>query len=102
MQHYTRADKTMLIVVGLMFVYSLALSFMHDTLAEAIVIGGATTVLAFILYKYNAGKRTTRIYMGLALMMLTALQVHQAHGMIEMHFGFFAFLGLATFFFMWN
>lgn len=100
-QHYTRADKTMLIVVSLMFVYSLALSFMHDTLALAIVVGGATTALAFILYKYNPGKRTTRIYMGLALMMLTALQVHQAHGMIEMHFGFFAFLALLLYYHDW-
>lgn len=100
-QHYTRADKTMLIVVGLMFVYSLGLSFMHDTLALAIVVGGATTLLAFVLYKFNPGKRTTRIYMGLALMMLTALQVHQAHGMIEMHFGFFAFLALLLYYHDW-
>jgi methyl-accepting chemotaxis protein len=100
-RHYTRADKTMLIVVGLMFVYSLGLSFMHDTMALAMVVGGATTALAFALYKYNSGKRTTRIYMGLALMMLTALQVHQAHGMIEMHFGFFAFLALLLYYHDW-
>jgi len=101
MEHYTRADKTMLIVIGLMFAYSLGLSFMHDTLALAVIVGGATTLLAFLLFKFSPGRRTTRIYMGLALMMLTALQVHQAHGMIEMHFGFFAFLALLLYYHDW-
>lgn len=101
-QHYAKADKTMLVVLGVTLVYSLALATMHGTWAEAIFIGGGTVALAGVLYRTNEGSLVTRIYMGLALMMMTALHVHQAHGMIEMHFGFFAFLALLLYYHDWR
>jgi methyl-accepting chemotaxis protein len=48
-----------------------------------------------------AGQRLTRVFMGLALMMLTMLHIQQSHGMIEMHFGFFAFLALLLYYHDW-
>jgi methyl-accepting chemotaxis protein len=97
-QHYQKADKTMLVVVYVTFVYALALANMHDTWGQAIVIGGGTTLLATALFKMHAGQFITRVFMGLALMVMTMLHVNQAHGMIEMHFGFFAFLALLLYY----
>ena len=91
---YKRADKTMLMVVYVTLAYSLALASMHGTWMQSIVIGGGTAVIATILYNVSPGQLVTRIFMGMALMLMTALHVNQAHGMIEMHFGFFAFLAL--------
>ena len=101
-QHYTKADKTMLIVLGVTLVYSLALASMYSTWAESILIGGGTVALAGVLFKTHPGALITRIFMGLALMVMTALHVHQAHGMIEMHFGFFAFLALLLYYHDWK
>lgn len=100
-QHYAKADQTMLVVLGVTLAYSLGLATMYGTWAEAIVIGGGTVALAAILWKTQAGNLVTRVYMGLALMIMTALHVHQAQGMIEMHFGFFAFLALLLYYHDW-
>ena len=95
-EHYQKADTAMMYVVYLASAYSLALANMHGTWGQAIIIGIGTSIIATILTKYFYGRVMTRIFMGLALMVLTAMHVNQAHGMIEMHFGFFAFLGLAA------
>lgn len=100
-EHYTRADKTMLAVIYITLIYSLALATLHSTWGQAIVIGGATAIAATFMYKMYGGRRITRIFMGLALMSMTALHVNQAHGMIEMHFGFFAFLALLLYYHDW-
>lgn len=101
LEHYKRADKTMLAVVYITLIYSLALAAMHSTWGQAIVIGGGTTIAATLMYKLYGGQRITRVFMGLALMAMTALHVNQAHGMIEMHFGFFAFLALLLYYHDW-
>ena len=101
-QHYAKADKTMLVVLGVTFVYALALATMYSTWAEAIIIGGSTLAVAGFLFKTQPGRLVTRVFMGLGLMAMTALHVHQAHGMIEMHFGFFAFLALLLYYHDWK
>jgi hypothetical protein len=101
-EHYKKADKAMMYVVYLASAYSLALANMHGTWGQAITIGIGTSIIATILTKYFYGRVMTRIFMGLALMVLTALHVNQAHGMIEMHFGFFAFLALLLYYHDWK
>ena len=100
-EHYARADKTMLAVIYLTLVYSIGLAFLHSTWGQAIVIGGVTTLVATLMCKFYAAQRITRVFMGMALMTMTALHVNQAHGMIEMHFGFFAFLALLLYYHDW-
>ncbi|GAA6135665.1 methyl-accepting chemotaxis protein [Oceaniserpentilla sp. 4NH20-0058] len=101
-EHYKKADKTMLYVVCLASAYSLGLATWHNTWGQAIVIGLGTSAVAYLLVKQFPGQVLTRIFMGLALMVLTALHVNQAHGMIEMHFGFFAFLALLLYYHDWK
>ena len=100
-EHSAKADKIILTVVYVGFLYSLMLANMHETWGIAFVVGGGTTLLATAFYKFSAGQRFTRIFMGLALMMLTMLHIQQSHGMIEMHFGFFAFLALLLYYHDW-
>lgn len=101
-EQYKKADQTMMYVVFLASAYSLGLAFWHDTWFQAISIGLTTSVVAFCMVKWFPGYLITRIFMGLALMVLTALHVNQAHGMIEMHFGFFAFLALLLYYHDWK
>jgi methyl-accepting chemotaxis protein len=100
-EHSAKADKTIISVVYIAFAYSLLLADMHGTWGLALIVGGGTVLLATAFYKWRPGQRLTRIFMGLALMMLTMLHIHQSHGMIEMHFGFFAFLALLLYYHDW-
>ena len=101
LEQYAKADRTMLAVIYITALYSLALATMHGTWGQAIVIGGGTALIATMLCKFQAGLRSTRVFMGLALMVMTMLHVNQAQGMIEMHFGFFAFLALLLYYHDW-
>jgi len=101
-KHYKKADKVMLGILAVTFVYSLALASMYGTWAAAIVLGGGTLLCGIALYKVNSGSFVYRCFMAAALMVMTALHVHQAHGMIEMHFGFFALLALLLYYQDWR
>jgi methyl-accepting chemotaxis protein len=100
-EHSAKADKTILSVVYIAFVYALILAQMHGTWGLALIVGGGTALLATAFYKLRPGQRLTRIFMGLALMMLTMLHIQQSHGMVEMHFGFFVFLALLLYYHDW-
>ena len=50
-EHYSKADKTILGVLYLTFIYALGLASMHDTWGVAIVVGGAIVLLATAFYK---------------------------------------------------
>ena len=45
-----------------------------------------------MISKAMPGHRLTRISFAASLMVFSALHIHQAHGLIEMHFGIFALL----------
>ena len=89
---YVRADKLMLGVLWALFVMSLALSGMHDTLLWAFVIGLPTALIPTALIFLLPGTLITRAVVASALMVLTALHIHQAMGMNELHFGIFVLL----------
>ena len=89
---YVKTDKLMLGVLWGLFVFSLALSGMHDTLVWSLAIGlptaGVPTALIFLF----PGTLLTRAVVAVALMVFTALHIQQAMGMTELHFGIFVLL----------
>lgn len=100
-RHYRKADRIMLGVLWLMFIYSLALASWHNTWSQALLVGGVTLVAMQGLYRLIAGQRLMRCCMGLAFMILAALQINQSSGMIEMHFGIFVLLAILVFYRDW-
>ncbi|WP_341304279.1 methyl-accepting chemotaxis protein [Pseudomonas sp. TMP25] len=100
-QHYRKADRIMLGVLWLMFVYSLGLALWHDTWGQALLVGGGTAVLVSVLNQMIGGHRLLRCVMGAAFMVMVALHINQAGGMLEMHFGIFALLALLVFYRDW-
>ncbi len=100
-EHYRKADRIMLALIWLMFLFSLGLAFWHDTLMQAVVVGGATSVLLTALYRAIGGSRVMRCALGAGLMVMAALHINQAQGLIEAHFGIFALLAVLTFYRDW-
>jgi len=99
--HYMHADKIMLFISYALFVFSLGLAFWYSTWVEAFVIGGATIIALTIIYNIAKGSRVSRIANATGFMVLTALHIHQSHGMIEMHFGIFALLAMLLYYRDW-
>ncbi|MBJ2210787.1 methyl-accepting chemotaxis protein [Pseudomonas lactis] len=100
-EHYRKADRIMLALIWLMFLFSLGLAFWHDTLMQAVIVGGGTGVVLTALYRVIGGTRVMRCALGAGLMVMAALHINQAHGVIESHFGIFALLAVLTFYRDW-
>ncbi|WXL26734.1 methyl-accepting chemotaxis protein [Ectopseudomonas mendocina] len=100
-EHYRKADRIMLGIIWLMFVFSLGLAFWFDTFAQALIIGGSTSLCLTLLYRNIGDTRLMRCLLGAGLMIMAALHINQAHGLIEVHFGIFALLAVLTFYRDW-
>lgn len=70
---------------------SFIFAYVHDTWMLALVIGGVLTAInAWLVFK--APFYVASIGLAISLMVFASLHVHQLHGMIEAHFGYFIFI----------
>lgn len=100
--HYIKSDKIMLGICYALTLYALGLASWYSTWMEAIVIGVGSALALTIIYAIARGTLLCRVAMGTGFMVYTALHIHQAHGMIEMHFGVFALLAMLLFYRDWT
>jgi methyl-accepting chemotaxis protein len=87
-----RADRLMLWVVGALLLFSVALAPWYQTWPELLAIALPTAAIVAWRVMRHPGSLLTRCVVAAALMVFTALHIHQAHGMIEVHFGVFVLL----------
>jgi methyl-accepting chemotaxis protein len=97
----TKADKIMCAILGVHLIYCLGLAQFYDTYTAFFMVGLPIGGAAMLLTWLRPGRVLTRMVAAATLMVLTALAIHQAHGMIEMHFGFFALLAMLLFYRDW-
>lgn len=88
-------------VQWLLFIIALALASWHGTWIEAWIIGLPAALVPSVLTWLQPGQRLTRVAQGLAFMVFAALHIHQAHGLIEMHFGIFVLLAFLLYYRDW-
>ena len=101
LEHYIKSDKVMLIINFMLVLYAFILASKNDTWLEAIFISGATALALLAIFKLAPGTALSRVAMAAGFMVQTALHIHQAHGMIEMHFGIFVLLGVLLYYRDW-
>ena len=95
---HVRGNRVMLFVsVGLLLT-SLAMASWYGTWMEALLIGVPAVAVPAVLARLAPLAVTTRIAYGLGFMVFSALLIHQAHGMIEMHFAIFALLAFLLYY----
>ena len=80
---------------------SCAFAFVHDTWELALVVGGALTAINTLLV-FRTSYRVASIGVAITLMMFVSLHVHQLHGMIEAHFGYFIFIAALFSYLNWR
>ena len=91
-QNYLQADRLMLYIVWGLFILGLGLSGLHDTMRWALLVGVPAALLPTACVMYAGGTRATRMVVAVSLMVFSALHIHQAAGMTELHFGIFVLL----------
>lgn len=98
---YLRADRIMLVVLNVTFLYALALAPWHGTWPSALLVGGGTLAMMAGLSQIIAGTRLYRCLVAIALMVMSALHIHQSHGTVEMHFSIFVLLAFLIYYRDW-
>jgi len=96
--HYRRADRLMVKVIWFLFAVSMAMASWHDTWSEVLLIALPTAIVPTILASQMPGRGITRYSVSAALMFFAALEIHQANGMIEMHFAIFVLLAFLLYY----
>lgn len=91
-KHFRQADRLMLVILWGLFVMALGLSALHDTLRWALWIGLPAAALPSAMIVLHGGTRLTASAVAVALMVFSALHIHQAGGLNELHFGIFVLL----------
>ena len=95
---YRQADNFFTAVTGALFVVSLLLASWYNTWVEAFVIGLPAFLVPVAISKMAPCSRWSRIAFAISLMIFSALQIHQAHGLLEMHFSIFVLLAMLLYY----
>jgi len=98
---YREADRIMLGVTWSLFVLSLALAPWYGTWVLALTVGLGLAVASTAAVVLLPARRATRVLNAVVFMFFSALLIHQAHGMIEMHFVIFGLLAFLLYYRDW-
>ena len=90
--HAAKADKLFLVVLWGLLALSLALGLAYDGLAPPLAAGLPLVLVPTFLALAQPGGLAARLAVSVALMLFCALNIHQAHGVTELHFGIFVLL----------
>ncbi|OLL29057.1 chemotaxis protein [Burkholderia sp. SRS-W-2-2016] len=89
---YQRGDRLMIGVVWMLFGVSCALASRYYTWPAVRMIGLPVALIASVLVWRWSGALVTRLFLAASLMTFAALQIHQVHGVTELHFGVFVLM----------
>jgi methyl-accepting chemotaxis protein len=89
---HVKADKLFLPVLWLLFALTLGLSQWNNTLFIALSVGLPVTLVPTVLILARPGSLASRLSVAVSLMLFCALNIHQARGIAELHFGIFVLL----------
>src|SRR5690606_23828610 len=83
------------------FLYALVLAPWYGTWNEALAVGIPLVLLSFASYSFYAATRLSSVLLASLGMMFVMLHIHQAQGLIEMHFGVFVLIAFIAIYRDW-
>jgi len=100
--HTIKAHKLFIPTLWLLFALALGLAPWYGSWQAALLAGLPAAVLPTVLAWKAPHALASRIAVGVACMWFCALHIHQAMGMIELHFGIFVLLALLVVYQDWR
>ncbi|PKF61753.1 methyl-accepting chemotaxis protein [Psychromonas sp. psych-6C06] len=97
-----KTNKLFTFLLITLFVESLILGVIYNSYFPAFVIGLPTLLVPIYFYKTAPFAAITRHVSAIAVMIYAALHIHQAYGLIEVHFEIFILLGLLIIYQDWR
>lgn len=88
-------------VLPALFVVGLVIAGFTDSWVITVMFGLPIIAVPMFLIKSYPDAQMTRIAVGVAVQLITALHIHQAYGMIEIHFQIFVLLAFLVFYRDW-
>jgi hypothetical protein len=86
---YTKADRIIERLLGLMFLFGLFIAFFYDTWFVAIGVGSLCLLAYFLAKKMLPGSNLYQYVLSSVCTVFAAQYIYQMHGMAEMHFWVF-------------
>jgi len=103
LQRYGKeADAVMAAVAAVLLPISFCFAMIHGMWLDEFFVAPALTLLALAAWKLGNGGLSSRLTMAFVFMAYSALMIHEAHGMIEMHFGIFVLLAFLLYYHDWR
>jgi len=96
-----RADRLFLTVTWLLLAAAALLAPWQGTWGALVLAGLPTALAVTAAVALAPGRRATRLLVGAAMMILTALHIHQTGGLMVVHFGVFVLLAPLLFYRDW-
>ncbi len=96
------ANTIFFYLLPVLFVVGLFIAFFTDTWLLAFLLGAPIVALPMALIKLYPDAPITRISVGIAVQLITALHIQQTAGMIEIHFQIFVLLAFLVFYRDWR
>jgi methyl-accepting chemotaxis protein len=98
-----RGDRVMTCVCWLLWLASICFAAtLYGEWTACLAVGTPLTLLATVLLWKLQGRLVTRITLAMIFMVFSGLLVHEAHGLIETHFGIFALLAFLLYYRDWR
>ncbi len=89
---HVRADRLMVGVLAGLLILTFALAPSYDTWQWAFLVGVPAALIPGAFAFIYPGSVLTRMSVAASLMVFSALNIHQAYGLTELHFGIFVLL----------
>jgi methyl-accepting chemotaxis protein len=100
--HIAMANRFFMAVLGGLVLFSICLAPWHGTWTPVLLLGVPTAVLPILSIWKAPGALFTRMIVATATMLLCGLNIHQSHGLDELHFGIFVLLALLVIYQDWR
>jgi methyl-accepting chemotaxis protein len=97
-----RSDTLLLWVLSIHLLVCLGVGLGNGSWGVALLLGVPALLVPAALRQMDAGGLATRLAVAGAFMVFAALLIHQAHGMIEAHFGIFVLLAFLVLYCDWK
>lgn len=98
----TSANKGMQVTFVVLVLISFALASVNGTWPAAIVIGLSAALVPLLFISLKPQAEITQHVVAIGLMLFTALQIHQMHGLVEVHFGIFVLMSFLSYYRNWR